>query len=224
MVKVKWYLKGSMGKVAYDALKVLGEDGVVQYEGDHPDIVFSASWGKISQSERSEAKLAAVNIHTGLLPEGRGYHPLNWAIIWGKEKTGVTIHKMTDTIDGGDILLQEEVEILKNDTITTLRKRVEDVYVKLIAKFFSDPSYYISQAVKQNQAHVSYAQKRTPDDSELNLLAPSIDVYNLWRSCDPEEYPAFAYVDGVKKIVGWACMQRDGKCSLVFRDGTGLVV
>ena len=132
------------------------------------------------------AALGAVNIHTGLLPEGRGSHPLNWALIWGKEKTGITIHRIVDTFDAGDICCQHEVPIFETDTIRSLRERVETFFPNVIASFFDEPERFLAQAWQQNQANASYAQKRLPEDGLLNENASHREQYNFIRAHDPE--------------------------------------
>lgn len=197
-----------MGELAKAVLEMLPnvelfEDlSVVKDPSFKYDILFSASYpGRIDSGLCKSTALGAVNIHTSLLPEGRGSHPLNWALIWGKDKTGITIHKITDTYDAGDICLQEEVPIFETDNIVSLRERVEALFPKVVAEFFNDPIGYLRDARKQNQALASYAQKRRPEDSELNMHAPARDVYNLYRACHPEEYPAFFMVGGIKYLV-----------------------
>ena len=167
------------------------------------DIVFSASWPyKLTDHiVNKKARIGGVNIHTGLLPEGRGSHPLNWSLIWGKQRTGITIHKMTGTYDAGDVYLQHEVPIFDTDTILSLRERVEILFPQVIAAFFEDPEKYIREAKQQNQAHASYAQKRTPEDSCMNMSASDVEKWNLYRSCDPVLYPAFVRIEGKKYLV-----------------------
>lgn len=201
MYKVKLYQGGEMGIAAKNVLEQLDNVELVPFEkvGVY-DILFSASYaGKIGAEQRASAALGAVNIHTGLLPEGRGSHPLNWALIWGKQKTGITIHKITDTYDAGDICMQHEVPIFETDTIIELRQRVNDFFPQAISTFFQDPERFMREAVQQNQAHASYAQKRTPEDGHLNANATPREMYNFIRAHDPNDYPAFMYrPDGTK--------------------------
>ena len=203
-----------MGEIALNVLQMLPNVEIVE---DDMDIIFSASCPvRIDQSWVKRAALGAVNIHTGLLPEGRGSHPLNWALIWGKDKTGITIHKIVDTYDAGDIVLQEEIPIFDTDNIVSLRQRVEDAFPKLVSIFFNDPEGFMREAKKQNQALASYAQKRRVEDSELNMNAPVKDIYNLYRSCHPVEYPAYVMVDGVKHIVTDMQIAEDGELNYVY--------
>jgi len=195
--KVKFYGGGIMGELARQVILNNPYTVIVDKNSDDFDILFSASYPtRISQEECKKAKLGAVNIHTSLLPEGRGSHPLNWALIWGKRHTGITIHKIVDTYDAGDICLQRKVRVLNTDNIVDLRNRINNIFPYVVKEFFLKPEKYILCARQQNQAIVSYAQKRRQEDSELNLNLAFSQVYNLWRACDPKEYPAFIRKNG----------------------------
>lgn len=203
------FLKGSEpGEIVSDILKKLERRMIIEiiYEDMIPysdfDILLSVSYpSKISKMMCDKARLGAVNLHTGLLPKQRGSCPLNWALIWGDKETGLTLHKIVDTYDAGDIVLQKKISIEEEDNIKTLRTKAFAFFFSILDVFFANPEWYLRNAYKQNQAEMSYAQKRIPADSELNLKAPAKDLYNLFRSCDPELYPAFIMKDGEKRIV-----------------------
>lgn len=207
--KVLFFGAGKMGELVLGVLKGLENvevvDSVTIIEGERIgkfDLIFSASYpGRISQDLVKLTALGAVNLHTGLLPEGRGSHPLNWALIWGKKYTGITIHKIVDTYDAGDICVQIQTLIDPLWNIIDLRKRIEEDVPAIIDIFFTDPEKFLNEAQKQDQSKMSYAQKRRVEDSELNLDAKPKDIYNLFRSCHPVEYPAFVIENGKKRIV-----------------------
>jgi len=201
-----------MGKLAvqvFDSLvldKVIAEYKIFEVPEEIPDkefdIIFSASYPtRVTDEVCTRAKMAALNIHTGLLPQQRGSNPLNWALIWGDKTTGVTIHKMVRPMDAGDIVLQSPVQIENKDNILTLTEKCKESFVRLIKMFFETPETYLRHSAKQNQAMSSYAQKRYPEDSELNLNVSAKELYNLFRSCDPADYPAYVVKDGKKVIV-----------------------
>lgn len=206
--KVLFFGTGLMGDLVRNVLASLEnvdlhvsvEGQSTQIGGEGYDLIFSASFPARLPSELFKlTALGAVNLHTGLLPEGRGVHPLNWALIWGKEKTGITIHKIVDSFDAGDVCLQQEIPIFDTDNIVRLRERVDALVPAIVQEFFRDPEGYVAGAVPQNQALVSYAPKRRPEDGELNMMASPKQIYDLFRSCDPVEYPAFI-MQGDRKI------------------------
>lgn len=208
-----------MGEIARATFDLLDHvERVDEYSQDF-DILFSASFpARIPQEDCRLAKMGAVNIHTGLLPKQRGYHPLNWAIVWGNEVTGITIHKVADGFDAGDVVMQTEVPIFETDTVRTLRERVEWAFPTIIAAFFVDPAKVLAQATQQNQAQATYAPRRYPSDSELNLSASPREIWNLYRSCDPDEYPAFVMVNDIPCIVRQAQF-KDGRVELHLDNG-----
>lgn len=208
--KVLLLRAGKMGEFALPIFTRLADEGVIEVmdlqsteiPAEQFDILFSVSWPhRITQDMCKQMNVCAVNIHTGLLPKQRGSHPLNWALVWGDTTTGVTIHKIVDSFDAGDILHQVPVHILESDTIRTLTDKCMAAYEPMLRAFLSKPFQYLAYPRKQNQAEMSYAQKRLPEDCEVNLNAPARDMYNLFRACDPDKYPAYAVVDGVKKTI-----------------------
>ena len=179
------------------------------------DFLFSVCYPKrITNEQRNKAKLAALNIHTGLLPQHRGSNPLNWALIWGDKEIGVTLHYMVDTYDAGDIVLQKRIPIKIEDNINDLFRKTKEILPELIKEFFEKPEEHLAHSWKQNQADMTYAQKRRPEDSELNLSASPVEIYNLWRSCDPVDYPAFVIEDGKKRII----KEVDLKGNIFYKD------
>lgn len=184
-----------MGAEALRVLKTIPEVEIVEHGVF--DIVLSVSYPHRIPAEFLE-ECRAVNLHSGLLPKQRGYHPLNWALIWGDKKCGVTLHKTAESIDSGDVILQEAFDVDDQDFIQDLREKAKGCVEPILRKFFSDPERYYRNAVKQDQSEATYAPRRFPSDSEINIEAPLDHSRNLFRSCDPKEYPAFVVLDGHK--------------------------
>ncbi len=78
-------------------------------------------------------RFGCINVHASLLPELRGGAPIHYAIIQGKEKTGVTIMYMAEKLDAGDILTQVEVPILENDNVGTMHEKLSLAGAKLLS-------------------------------------------------------------------------------------------
>ena len=109
--------------------------------------------------------LMQVNLHPALLPEGRGPWPMPVAILRGKT-SGVTLHKLSDKFDEGDILLQSEIPLDKEETLVTLGEKIQSEAARLLGKFLSDPEKYWETA--QPQGVGEYWPE--PSDSERTLL------------------------------------------------------
>ncbi len=94
-------------------------------------------------------KYNGINIHPTLLPIGRGPWPLPKVILSEQKESGVTIHKLTDELDSGDILLQGKFDILPREDLETLSCRSQIMAKKLIKKLFTDYETYWENSVKQ---------------------------------------------------------------------------
>lgn len=87
---------------------------------------------------RTKEKLPIVNIHPSLLPKGRGAWPMPVAILEGDTITGITIHKMSEGFDEGDILLQKEIPIYADDNLETLTIRMHRQLPELMQQLIQD--------------------------------------------------------------------------------------
>ena len=98
-----------------------------------PDLVIVAAFGQILPKEiiRGQRR-GSINIHPSLLPKYRGAAPINWALIRGEEKTGVTIMQMDEGVDSGDILLQEETPIGAEESFGELHDRLAKMGAELL--------------------------------------------------------------------------------------------
>jgi methionyl-tRNA formyltransferase len=98
------------------------------------------------------ARVAAVNVHTSLLPKFRGPKPLDNAIVHGERFTGVTLHELASEVDAGDIILQDaSLEIRPADTYGALFDRQSAMAAQILSRFFEDPSGHLAR--KQAQSH-----------------------------------------------------------------------
>ena len=90
-----------------------------------PDLIVVVAYGKILPKEILEIpKLGCINVHGSLLPEYRGAAPMQWSLINGDKKTGITTMFMDEGMDTGDMLLKEEVEITEEDNFETLHDKM----------------------------------------------------------------------------------------------------
>lgn len=92
----------------------------------------------------------AINIHPTKLPKGRGPTPLPY-LIKLPDYSGVSIHKLTNVLDGGDVILQSDVPILKNESITTVMMKIHIEAVNLVKELFTDLDRYYRNAKAQTE-------------------------------------------------------------------------
>jgi methionyl-tRNA formyltransferase len=166
-----------------------------------PDIILVVGWYYIVPRRiREIAKYGAWGIHASLLPSYRGGAPLVWAIINGEKKAGVTLFRLDDSVDSGDIIAQKSFPIDFEDTIGSvyLKATVSSKQIILNAIKDADNVRFLPQAYK---SLVSYSQRK-PEDGKINLGDPALKVYNFIRA-QSKPYPgAFSSVMG-KKIIFW---------------------
>jgi len=135
-----------------------------------------------------------VNIHGSLLPKFRGAAPVNWAILSGAEKTGVTTMIMNEGMDTGPILLQEETEIGPNETAGKLHDRLTEMAGEAILSTLSGLSSGKISPTPQ-RGDPSYAPKLSKEDGRIDWTQPSNDVHNHIRGMYP--WPgAYSFYDG----------------------------
>lgn len=134
-------------------------------------------------------EIGTFNLHASLLPNYRGAAPINWAIINGEKKTGVTTFFLQHKIDTGDILFQEEEEIYDNDNVGTLYERLKNKGARLVlktVKAIQDNDYDVK---KQNlEEKTPHAPKIFTEDTFINFNNESEKIVNFVRGLTP--YPA----------------------------------
>lgn len=103
----------------------VSREGLDDIRALEPDVIVTAAFGQIlSDAFLAIPKFAVLNVHASLLPKYRGSSPIQWSIINGDEKTGITIMKTVKAVDAGDVLLEKETEIGKKETAGELFDRL----------------------------------------------------------------------------------------------------
>src|SRR5713226_1732750 len=106
--------------------------GVESLKALAPDLLVVAAYGQIlSKDVLAAAPLGGINVHASLLPKYRGAAPINWAIYHGEKQSGVTIIRMTTGLDAGDMLAQEAIDILPDETAGELEARLGPLGARL---------------------------------------------------------------------------------------------
>lgn len=133
--------------------------------------------------------MGTVNLHASLLPNYRGAAPINWVIINGEEKTGLTTFRLKHEIDTGDVLLQKELLISDDETAGELHDRMmlegADLVVDTVLKLVSDEIVPVPQ---KYSATDKKAPKIFKEDCEIDWNKGGIEIFNLIRGLSP--YPA----------------------------------
>jgi methionyl-tRNA formyltransferase len=99
-----------------------------------PDIIISSQGHFVGRKLRSIPRVGVINKHAGMLPRYRGIHPVFWAMLNSERQIGVTVHFMNDQIDGGDIVLQEILDITDKDSFESIYRRVVRLTPQLLVR------------------------------------------------------------------------------------------
>lgn len=139
-------------------------------------------------------------VHESALPEGKGWSPLTWQILEGKNKIPITLFEAVDAVDAGDIYFQEFIEYEGHELIGELKAKQGEKTLELILKFVDN--YEEVKGISQSQRGISsFYGRRRPKDSELDINKTILEQFNLLRVCDNERYPAFFVKDGIQYVL-----------------------
>lgn len=127
------------------------------------------------------------NLHASLLPDYRGAAPINWAIIQGETKTGVTTFFIDEKIDTGAIIDQLEVAITHEDTAGSLHDKLRDVGLELVCNTLNAIENGSVQSKQQPEKTSKEAPKLFKDNSKIDWRKSAIEIYNSIRGLNP--YP-----------------------------------
>ncbi|CAL2064495.1 methionyl-tRNA formyltransferase [Tenacibaculum sp. 190524A05c] len=133
-------------------------------------------------------KEGTFNLHASLLPEYRGAAPINWAIINGETKTGVTTFFIDDKIDTGEIILKSEIEIKEDEIVGELHDRLMYLGADLVTKTVDLISSGEVKTTKQPELEEKAAPKLFPHNCKVDWTKSVSEIYNHIRGLNP--YPA----------------------------------
>ncbi len=160
------------------------------------DIFVVIAYGKILPAEILKIpKFFCINVHGSLLPKYRGAAPINWAIINGDHTTGVTVIKMNEIMDAGEIINAQSMPMSDDDTAVTLRARMAQTSADLLVKTLQAIATKKFQLTKQDLSDVTYAPKLTKELGVINWKEDAAAIHNLVRGLLP--WPgAFTFFEG----------------------------
>jgi methionyl-tRNA formyltransferase len=131
--------------------------------------------------------MGTIQYHPSLLPKHRGGSAINWAIINGETKTGITIFWPDRGVDTGPILLQREVEISPDDTVGSLYfEKLFPLGVEALAEAVELIKKGIAPRIRQDESQATYERLCTEKDAIINWSAPVDRAYNLIRGTNPQ--------------------------------------
>ena len=175
-----------------------------------PEVIFSFYYRNLlSKHILMIPSVGSFNLHGSLLPAYRGRSPVNWVLVNGERRTGVTLHHIIEAPDGGDIVGQKEVPIAFEDTAYTLYQKICVKAKELLEEVLPLIKKGTAPRVAQDLKRGSYYGGRKPEDGRIDWNWPVMRIYNLVRAVT-EPYPgAFTHFpDGQKLFVWWGLPEK----------------
>lgn len=173
-----------------------------------PEIIIVVAYGKILPDYILDyPKYGCVNVHGSLLPKYRGAAPIQWAVINGEEKTGITTMLMDRGLDTGDMLLKAETKIGENETSAELFDRLAGMGAEILVETILKLEKIIPQ--KQNEEESTYASIIKKEMAEIDWRKSSKEILNLIRGMNswPMAY-TFYNQETVKVISAFPCNEK----------------
>ncbi len=172
-----------------------------QIRNMEPDLVCVVSYGIILPKSFLEIpKYGCINVHPSLLPKYRGSAPIQWAVLNGDKKTGVTIMYLNEKMDAGDIIVQKEVDIGENETTGELWERLGSIGADLLLESVNRISNNTAKRIPQ-EGDVTFAPMLTKEMARIDWSKNTNEIKNLVRGLNPI-MGAFSILNN-KKIKFW---------------------
>ncbi len=151
-----------------------------------PDLIVVAAYGKIlPKSVLDVPPHGCINVHASLLPKYRGAAPIQWSILRGEQQTGVTIMRMNERMDAGDILLQRTLLIGPEETYGELQARLAELGATALLETIARLHSATLAATPQCDADMTLAPMIKKDDGRIDWTQPAIDIARRVRAFNP---------------------------------------
>ncbi len=223
---VKRYAEAA-GIPVFEPERVRGETFLETFRTLAPDMVVLVAFGQILPAEIIEAPpLGCLNVHPSLLPRYRGAAPINWALIRGETKTGVTIMMMDEGVDSGDMLIQEETAIDSAEAFGDLSARLAKTGARLLLKAVESVKDGTARPVPQDDSLATYAPRLTQETGHIDWARSPDEIVNLVRGLSPAP-GAYAFLREKKLKIYYALAGREqasgekepGRVGRLFESG-----
>ena len=183
----------------YQPLKMRDGTALEMLREADPELAVVVAYGKILPKEILEyPKYGCINIHASLLPKLRGAGPIQWSVINGFEKTGVTSMQMDEGLDTGDMLISREIEIGENDTAGDMHDKLSLLGAEVLEETINALLEGSLTPEQQNHDEFTYAPMLSKELSPIDWNAPAQQVHNKIRGLCP--WPSATAAFGGKKV------------------------
>lgn len=163
---------------------------------DSFDIVFILSYHKIIEDIYLKKSKHNIVIHASDLPNGKGWAPMFWQILEGKDSIPFTMFEASLGVDDGDIYMKKELQLSGYELNDKLREKQANFTIEMCLEFLQNYEKY--KTPYSQKGDESFYKKRDSKDSKLDIDKTIKEQFNLLRIVNNDDYPAFFEIDGYK--------------------------
>ena len=171
-----------------------------QLKNLQPDAIVVVAFAILPEEIFSLPPLGTINLHPSLLPKYRGAAPIQWALIYGDEETGVTTFLIEKRVDAGKIILQRKVKISPDETYGELSERLSKIGAEAVVESLNLIQQPDFKPLPQDNSKSSKAPKIKKEDCRINWSNLALKIKNLIRGLSPEPGAFSTYKDKIVKI------------------------
>ena len=194
----------SKGLKVYQPEKIKNNEEIIdEIKKLNPDVICVVAYGKILPKEILEIPpKGSINVHGSLLPKYRGAAPIQWAVLNGDKKTGITTMYMDKGMDEGDMILKQEVEIGENETTGELWEKLSKIGGKLLVETLKQIDEGTAPREKQDEEKATMAPMLNKEMAKIDWeKMTAMQIKNLVRGLNPI-MGAYSFLNN-KKIKFW---------------------
>ena len=185
----------------YQPVKARDKEFIDKIKSLNPDVIVVVAFGQILPKEILEIpKLGCINVHVSLLPKYRGAAPIDWVIINGEEKTGVTTMYMDEGLDTGDMILKTEVNLDENITAGELHDKMMNIGAETLKETLRLIEEGNAPREVQNHEEFSYAPIMNKSLGNIDFSKSAREIHNLVRGVNPWPSAYTTYNDVIMKV------------------------
>jgi methionyl-tRNA formyltransferase len=175
-----------LGLPVYQPQRIRQVEAYERLARDAPEVIAVVGYGQmIPKRIRDLAPYGCVNVHSSLLPKYRGAAPVNWAIVRGEARTGVTTMRISKAMDAGDIYLSSETPIRPGETASDLNRRLAPVGARLLLRTLAGLETGAVRPIPQDHQAATRAPLLRREDGLIDWSLPARSIHDRLRGFDP---------------------------------------
>jgi methionyl-tRNA formyltransferase len=173
---------------------------VIQSKNDicKGDVAFFLGCFQLIDKELLSRNKHNIVVHESALPEGKGWSPITWQILEGKNLIPIALFEAVDKVDAGDVYIRDEIQLDGTELIEEIREKQGNKTIEMCLLFVKNMR---TLEGKKQEGESTFYRRRRSEDSELDINKTINEQFNLLRVVDNERYPAFFVKNGIKYIL-----------------------